>query len=265
MAKKKVKQKHGIPGEIFLSSPPDSATERPSWLIIQSYCMVEEAKKHQLSKKNKRKLFSLFWEECKIGRENITDFVEAVVSINEPVRIGLHEKYDSLYEDLEKLVRKSLRERTANIDEFFKLYELQIRLMLKRRVISKIEADARVRDMKNGFALLAKEPQNDLEADLKAGDKIDEPEASSATSTHTREKASKIEQNLQTPDTDSSLIYQCDAALFYNIPKSMLSKAAKKNTGQPGYLWSDIAGRRRFYRKADLQRISRSRQKLKGV
>ena len=183
MAKKKAKQKHGIPGEELLSSPPDSAEERPSWLIKQSYCMVDEAKEHKLSKQNKRKLFSLFWEECKIGRENITDFVEAVVSISAQVRIGLHEKYDSLYEDLEKLVRKSLRESTANIDEFFRLYELQIRLMLKRRVISKIEADDRVRDMRNGFAILAKELQYDLEADLKVGDKKGESQDSLANGT----------------------------------------------------------------------------------
>ena len=68
-----------------------------------------------------------------------------------------------------------------------------------------------------------------------------------------------------TPEIDPSLIYQSDAALFYNIPKSLLSKSAAKEPGEPGYLWSDVNGRRRFYRKADLERISRSRQKLRGI
>jgi hypothetical protein len=67
-----------------------------------------------------------------------------------------------------------------------------------------------------------------------------------------------------TPKNDSALIYQADAEDFYNIPKSMLSKASKKTPGEPGYLWSDTEGRRRFYRKKDLEKISRSRQKLQG-
>ncbi len=69
----------------------------------------------------------------------------------------------------------------------------------------------------------------------------------------------------KTPKTDSNLIYQSDAAEFYNIPKSTLSKDGRKTPGEPGYLWSGIDGRRRFYRKADLEKISRSRQKLKDV
>lgn len=69
----------------------------------------------------------------------------------------------------------------------------------------------------------------------------------------------------KTPKTDSNLIYQSDASEFYNIPKSTLSKDGRKTPGEPGYLWSGIDGRRRFYRKADLEKISRSRQKLKDV
>ena len=69
----------------------------------------------------------------------------------------------------------------------------------------------------------------------------------------------------QTPKTDSNLIYQSDASEFYNIPKSMLSKNGRKTPGEPGHLWSGTEGRRRFYRKADIEKISRSRQKLKGI
>jgi len=68
-----------------------------------------------------------------------------------------------------------------------------------------------------------------------------------------------------TPETDSTLIYQADAATFYNIPKSILSKAANKKSGEPGYLWSNTKGSRRFYRKKDIEKISRSRQKLKNI
>jgi hypothetical protein len=68
-----------------------------------------------------------------------------------------------------------------------------------------------------------------------------------------------------TPKTDTTLIYQADGAEFYNIPKSTLSKAAGKKPGEPGYLWSDTDGERRWYRKSDLQKISRSREKLRGV
>jgi hypothetical protein len=69
----------------------------------------------------------------------------------------------------------------------------------------------------------------------------------------------------ETPKTNSGLIYQVDAATFYNIPKSTLCKDAKKKPGEPGYLWSGTEGRRRFYRKSDLERLSKSRQKLKHV
>jgi len=69
---------------------------------------------------------------------------------------------------------------------------------------------------------------------------------------------------IKTPDNDPNLVYQCDAAEFYNIPKSTLSNAAKKAPGTPGYLWSDKRGRRRFYRKKDMERLSRSRAKLRG-
>jgi hypothetical protein len=69
----------------------------------------------------------------------------------------------------------------------------------------------------------------------------------------------------KTPKTDSNLIYQSDASEFYNIPKSTLSKDGRKTPGEPGYLWSGIDGRRRFYRKTALEKISRSRQKLKNV
>jgi hypothetical protein len=67
-----------------------------------------------------------------------------------------------------------------------------------------------------------------------------------------------------TPKTDSSLIYQANASDFYNIPKSVLSKAAQKQPGEPGYLWSGHDGKRVFYKKADVEKINRSRTKLKS-
>jgi len=65
-----------------------------------------------------------------------------------------------------------------------------------------------------------------------------------------------------TPKTDPGLIYQADAATFYNIPKSVLSKAAKKEPGQPGYLWSGRNGKHVFYRKKDMEAVARSRAAL---
>jgi hypothetical protein len=68
-----------------------------------------------------------------------------------------------------------------------------------------------------------------------------------------------------TPETDNRLIYQAEAADFYNIPASTLSKHAHKQPGEVGYLWSgttDGLGEkrpRRFYRKSDLAKLARSR------
>ena len=72
------------------------------------------------------------------------------------------------------------------------------------------------------------------------------------------------EKPQDTPDTNSQLIWQVDAALFYGIPKGILSKAAKKSPSEPGYLRSGTKGRRRFYRRKDIERFSRSREKLRG-
>ena len=68
-----------------------------------------------------------------------------------------------------------------------------------------------------------------------------------------------------TPKTDGSLIYQADAATFYNIPKSTLSKASNKKPGEPGYLWSGRDGKRVFYRKSDCSKLAKSRTKLRNV
>jgi len=65
-----------------------------------------------------------------------------------------------------------------------------------------------------------------------------------------------------TPETDSNLIYQADAAELYNVPKATLSKAANKKTGDMGYLWSGCNGKRVFYRKSDIEKLSRSRARL---
>ena len=70
----------------------------------------------------------------------------------------------------------------------------------------------------------------------------------------------------RTPENDPGLIYQADAATFYNIPKSVLSKAAKKKPGEPGYLWSGRGRKgkekrtRVWHRKKDLEKIARSRK-----
>lgn len=74
--------------------------------------------------------------------------------------------------------------------------------------------------------------------------------------------ASGKAEDTATPDTDPNLIYQADAAEFYNIPKATLSKAANKKAGEAGYLWSGRRGKRVFYRKADIEKLSRSRAKL---
>ena len=71
-----------------------------------------------------------------------------------------------------------------------------------------------------------------------------------------------------TPETDSNLIYQAVAADSYNIPKSVLSKAAKKKPSEPGYLWSGRGVKpgqkkeRVWFRKDDLERIARSRKAI---
>lgn len=66
----------------------------------------------------------------------------------------------------------------------------------------------------------------------------------------------------KTPKTDRNLVYQSEAATEYNIPASTLSYAAHKSPGEQNYLWSDTEGRRRFYRRQDLKRLSRSRASL---
>jgi len=68
-----------------------------------------------------------------------------------------------------------------------------------------------------------------------------------------------------TPKTDTTLIYLSEAAEFYNIPKSTLSKAAAKSPGEQGYLWSGRKGRRVFLRKNDCQKLAQSRTKLRNI
>jgi hypothetical protein len=70
---------------------------------------------------------------------------------------------------------------------------------------------------------------------------------------------SAVHEVKDTPKTNAQLIYQSDAAEFYNIPKGTLSKAAKKQPAEFGYLWSGQAGKRVFYQKADCLKLSRSR------
>jgi hypothetical protein len=65
-----------------------------------------------------------------------------------------------------------------------------------------------------------------------------------------------------TPETDPGLIYLSAAAELYNIPKSTLSKAARRKPGELGYLWSVPKGRRVILRRTDCVRLGRSRTKL---
>jgi hypothetical protein len=53
------------------------------------------------------------------------------------------------------------------------------------------------------------------------------------------------------------------ASEFYNVPKSVLSKAAAKNPGERGYLPSTRKGRRVFFDREDIQNFSRSRKQMK--
>ena len=54
-----------------------------------------------------------------------------------------------------------------------------------------------------------------------------------------------------------------EASEFYDIPKSVLSKAAAKNPGTRGYLPSIRKGRRVFFYREDIQNLSRSREQMK--
>jgi len=85
---------------------------------------------------------------------------------------------------------------------------------------------------------------------------------------HTRETKQRQPGNTlaqATPETDTTLIYLSQAAEFYNIPKSTISKAAAKSPGEQGYLWSGRKGRRVFLRKNDCQKLAQSRTKLRNV
>jgi hypothetical protein len=64
------------------------------------------------------------------------------------------------------------------------------------------------------------------------------------------------------PAADPGLIHLSAGAAFYNIPKATLCKRAKKSPVKFGYLWSTVYKGRRYFRKDDLQRLSRSRTKL---
>ena len=54
-----------------------------------------------------------------------------------------------------------------------------------------------------------------------------------------------------------------EASEFYDIPKSVLSKAAAKNPGTRGYLPSIRKGRRVSFYREDIQNLSRSREQMK--
>ena len=54
-----------------------------------------------------------------------------------------------------------------------------------------------------------------------------------------------------------------EASEFYDIPKSVLSKAAAKNPGKRGYLPSIRKGRRVLFDREDIRNFSRSRKQIK--
>jgi hypothetical protein len=82
------------------------------------------------------------------------------------------------------------------------------------------------------------------------------------------EKAAERQAADLTPENDATLIYQAAGADTYNIPKSVLCKAAKKKPSEPGYLWSGRGRigkekrKRVWHRKKDLEKIARSRKAL---
>ncbi len=61
------------------------------------------------------------------------------------------------------------------------------------------------------------------------------------------------------PETDHNMIQLQQASVQFNIPKSSLSKAAKKDKGESGYLASRKVGSARYFWKDDLQKFARSR------
>ncbi len=63
------------------------------------------------------------------------------------------------------------------------------------------------------------------------------------------------------PSEDHELIHLSAAAGFYNIPKSLLSKRAGRSPNEFGYLWSVLHKGRRYFRRDDLLRLSRSRHR----
>jgi hypothetical protein len=65
------------------------------------------------------------------------------------------------------------------------------------------------------------------------------------------------------PAIHSQRVKLCEAAEIYDIPKSVLSKAAKKSLGAPGFLRSEREGRNVFFFCKDLERFERSRKKLR--
>lgn len=65
------------------------------------------------------------------------------------------------------------------------------------------------------------------------------------------------------PDKNPNLIWEEDAAVLFDIPKSVLLEASRKKTGEPGYIWSCSTKRGMVYRKKDVERLAEGLNKLK--
>lgn len=70
----------------------------------------------------------------------------------------------------------------------------------------------------------------------------------------------KQERTLEDLKNDLKMIGLAQASFEYNIPRSTLSAAAKRNTGQAGFLASIKIGHLRFFYKDDLRKLARSRE-----
>lgn len=64
------------------------------------------------------------------------------------------------------------------------------------------------------------------------------------------------------PDKNPNLIWEEDAAVLFDIPKSVLLEASMKKTGEPGYIWSCSTVRGVVYRKKDVKRLTEGLKKL---
>lgn len=75
-----------------------------------------------------------------------------------------------------------------------------------------------------------------------------------------RAAAERSRQKELHPKDDPKMIGLADAWRAYGIPKSTLTKSAKKKPSRPGYLRSKTRGRNRYFWRDDLEKLDQSRQ-----